>query len=48
MSNYQPISYSPRQVIFNTRVVDNVTNPEVDPDATGLQDVDNKGDRFTQ
>ena len=48
MSNYQPISYSPRQVIFNTRVVDNVNNPEVDPDATGLQDVDNQGDRFTQ
>ena len=48
MSNYQPISYSPRQVIFNTRVVDNVTNPEVDPDASGLQDVDNQGDRFTQ
>lgn len=47
MSNYQPVSYSPRQVIFNTRVVDDINNPNTDVNASGLQDVDTKSDRNT-
>jgi hypothetical protein len=45
MSNYQPVSYSPRQVIFTTRVVDDVNNPATDVNANGLQDIDKQSDR---
>ena len=47
MSKFKPITYSPRQVIFTTRVVDNIDQPREDVDATGLQDVDRPSDRHT-
>ena len=48
MSNYSPVTYSTRQVIFNTRVTDDVNNPREDVDSNGLQNVDKKSDRTTK
>jgi len=48
MSNFKPVTYSPRQVIFNTKVVDNVQNPNIDPDETGVQDKDDKANQVTK
>ena len=40
MSNFKPVTYSPRQVIFTTSVVDNIDDIATDPNETGLQDKD--------
>jgi len=38
MSEFVPVDYSTRQVIFNTDVVQNINNPQTDLDAEGLQE----------
>ena len=48
MSNFKPVTYSPRQVIFKTKVVSNVDNPAIDLNETGLQDRDEKTNRLSK